>query len=326
MSHMLESIPKAGLSACNETEANAVVSLTKYMLTCGVPPASITIITPYKGQKTLITKSLARQKIIPPFRKDNPPPRGTSIIISTVDKYQGDENDIVILSLVRVKTGNRFVALKNRFIVATSRARLGFYIVGSVSAVTDVNSGSKGPEHWSRFVNGLREVEGDDDESIVADLPARIGASLPICCPRHGPLDDKYVHVQNIGDFPSSSAESWNLFCERPCEYPLPRCEHPCGLKCHCPVTISHNQKCKIRLERKCKKHPYHPLYCYEIEIDSDMTVEQALCAHKCEVEEEYRRPECSHTLKVACHVKNELESGRKILEKCTCSFLQDLN
>jgi hypothetical protein len=43
-----ESRPKAGLSACNETEANAAIELTKFLLLCGCPQSSITIITPYK--------------------------------------------------------------------------------------------------------------------------------------------------------------------------------------------------------------------------------------------------------------------------------------
>ena len=38
--------------------------------------------------------------------------------VSTVDRYQGDENDIIILSLVRTKPGNRFIALHNhKFVI-----------------------------------------------------------------------------------------------------------------------------------------------------------------------------------------------------------------
>lgn len=130
-----ESRPIAGLSACNQSEADAVCGLTKYLLDCGVSPSSISIITPYKGQKTLITKVLRSHQCLEPFNPQAPPARGTTITVSTVDRYQGDENDIVILSLVRASPGNRFVALHNRFIVAVSRARLGFFIIGSVDAV-----------------------------------------------------------------------------------------------------------------------------------------------------------------------------------------------
>ncbi len=127
-----ESRPEKGLSACNKMEAASVSALVKHLLLCGVPPGSIAIITPYKGQKNLIISTLRADKCLLPYRKENPPLAGTVVTVSTVDTYQGDENDVVILSLVRSRPGNRFVALLNRFIVGVSRARLGFYIVGSV--------------------------------------------------------------------------------------------------------------------------------------------------------------------------------------------------
>jgi hypothetical protein len=123
-----ESRPIVGLSACNQAEAEAVAALTKWLLFCGCPPASISIITPYKGQKAAITNTLRENGSIQPFRKDCPPPRGTAVSVSTLDRYQEDENDIVILSLVRCSPGKQFVNLHNRFVVGVSRARLGFII------------------------------------------------------------------------------------------------------------------------------------------------------------------------------------------------------
>jgi helicase required for RNAi-mediated heterochromatin assembly 1 len=154
-----ESRPIAGLSACNQNEAEAVAYLTKWLLLCGCPPASISIITPYKGQKTAITLALRKNNCLPSFRYDKPPARGTTITISTVDRYQGDENDIVILSLVRCNPGNRFVGLQNRFVVAMSRARLGFFVIGSVKAVVTNRNGTEGPSHWRRFISSLTQID-----------------------------------------------------------------------------------------------------------------------------------------------------------------------
>jgi AAA domain len=145
----------AGLSACNETEANAVTSLSKWLILCGTPPSSISIITPYKGQKSLLIKKLRAAKIIPAFSAIAPPP-GSTLTVSTVDRYQGDENDIIIYSNVRTQAGNKFVTLKNRFIVTTSRARLGFYLVGSVSALIDAYGRSSSTSHWSIFITSLK--------------------------------------------------------------------------------------------------------------------------------------------------------------------------
>ena len=102
----VESRPVAGLSACNKHEANCVVALTKWLLFCGVAPNRISIITPYKGQKTAIIKGLRDAKCLPSFQKQQQQPQHDGIVVSTVDRYQGDENDIVILSLVRVRPGN----------------------------------------------------------------------------------------------------------------------------------------------------------------------------------------------------------------------------
>merc|ERR1719305_1505369 len=52
--------------------------------------------------------------------------------VATVDKFQGQQNDIIILSLVRTKTVGHLRDVR-RLIVAVSRARLGLYIFGRAS-------------------------------------------------------------------------------------------------------------------------------------------------------------------------------------------------
>ena len=53
--------------------------------------------------------------------------------VTTVDNYQGEENDIIILSCVRSNAQNKigFLAETNRINVALSRARLGLYVFGN---------------------------------------------------------------------------------------------------------------------------------------------------------------------------------------------------
>lgn len=52
-----------------------------------------------------------------------------------MDGYQGEENEIVLLSLVRSNNYNSvgFLKTNNRVCVALSRARLGFYIAGNLN-------------------------------------------------------------------------------------------------------------------------------------------------------------------------------------------------
>lgn len=49
--------------------------------------------------------------------------------VTTVDKYQGQQNEYVLLSLVRTKHVG-YIRDVRRWVVATSRARLGLYIFG----------------------------------------------------------------------------------------------------------------------------------------------------------------------------------------------------
>lgn len=54
--------------------------------------------------------------------------------IECVDGYQGEENDIILLSLVRNNSYNNigFLNIQNRICVALSRAKNGLYIMGNM--------------------------------------------------------------------------------------------------------------------------------------------------------------------------------------------------
>jgi intron-binding protein aquarius len=90
----------------------------------GYPPEKISLLTMYNGQKELLQDILS-QRCGP-----NTPLAGMRPgAVSTVDQYQGQQNDYVILSLVRT-TAVGHVRDVRRMIVAVSRARLGLYILG----------------------------------------------------------------------------------------------------------------------------------------------------------------------------------------------------
>ena len=59
------------------------------------------------------------------------------MLVTTVDNYQGEENDIVILSLVRSNHHDNigFLKASNRVCVALSRARHGMFIFGNASCL-----------------------------------------------------------------------------------------------------------------------------------------------------------------------------------------------
>ncbi|KAH7380195.1 hypothetical protein BKA66DRAFT_571267 [Pyrenochaeta sp. MPI-SDFR-AT-0127] len=114
----------------NLGEAEYAVSLFQYMRLLGYPANKISILTTYAGQKSLINDVLA-------LRCKNNPLFGKPRIVATVDKYQGEQNDYIILSLVRTRAIGYLRDIR-RLTVALSRARLGLYILGRRSVFESV--------------------------------------------------------------------------------------------------------------------------------------------------------------------------------------------
>lgn len=109
----------------NLAEAEYAVAIFMYMRLLGYPAEKITIITTYNGQKHLIRDIVQR-------RCASNVLMGEPKKITTVDKYQGQQNDFIILSLVRTSTVGHIRDVR-RLVVALSRARLGLYILGRLA-------------------------------------------------------------------------------------------------------------------------------------------------------------------------------------------------
>lgn len=109
----------------NLAEAEYCVALFMYMRLLGYPAHKITILSTYNGQKHLI------RDVINTRCADNPL-IGRPHKVTTVDKYQGQQNDYILLSLVRTASVGHLRDVR-RLIVAMSRARLGLYVFARVS-------------------------------------------------------------------------------------------------------------------------------------------------------------------------------------------------
>ncbi|KAL2020353.1 hypothetical protein VTK56DRAFT_8482 [Thermocarpiscus australiensis] len=106
----------------NLGEAEYAVAIYQYMRLLGYPAAKISILATYAGQKALI-------KDVLDHRCAKNPIFGLPRIVTTVDKYQGEQNDYIILSLTRTSRVGYLRDIR-RLTVALSRARLGLYILG----------------------------------------------------------------------------------------------------------------------------------------------------------------------------------------------------
>lgn len=106
-------------SKYNDHEALMAAKLAVYLLMQEIDVTKITILTMYSGQKRKIYERLRdeNKRVMQDM---------TDIRVSSVDGFQGEESDVIILSLVRSNDqGNiGFLSVANRVCVALSRAKL----------------------------------------------------------------------------------------------------------------------------------------------------------------------------------------------------------
>ncbi len=137
-----------GSSRENPGEAEFVARQVQELLTAGVLPADIAVITPYAAQARLL-----RQLI------DNP-----VIEIDTVDGFQGREKEAVVISLVRSNTKGElgFLTDTRRMNVALTRARRKLIVFGDSSTLANHDF----------YLRLLEYFEGEEAYGTVWDFPA----------------------------------------------------------------------------------------------------------------------------------------------------------
>jgi len=201
-------------SHVNMYEVKMVVEMVNYFVRNGyTKPEDIAVLTPYLGQMMKIRDALAESFAVviderdaqdlaemeeqqaDEDRKGKENANGNLIIASTksldkqvtlrtVDNFQGEEANIVIVSLVRNFSGSGkrdtigFLKSKNRSNVLLSRAREGMYLIGNSKLMA-----AKSKDMWAPVIDILQTRN-----------PPQIGFGMPIVCNKHP--DYKNVIVQ----------------------------------------------------------------------------------------------------------------------------------
>lgn len=196
------------MSAINNDEADMIVGFVEYLFYNGVETDDITILTFYNGQRKRLL-SLLRKSIIFDSRHFN---------VVTVDSYQGEENKVVILSLVRSNDKNQigFLGVDNRVCVALSRAQCGFYLFGNGGLMY------RNSKTWERVIGIIAGNENKAERPNI--LPNRLALTLPVRCKNHNTLTE----IGNAGEW----QEIAHGGCSLKCNAMLP-CGHQCPHKCH---------------------------------------------------------------------------------------------
>ncbi|XP_040464584.1 NFX1-type zinc finger-containing protein 1 isoform X3 [Falco naumanni] len=311
-----------GKSHQNLHEAQFVVELCKYLLFQDYLPSQITILTTYTGQLFCLRKLMPAKTF-------------AGVKVHVVDKYQGEENDIILLSLVRSNKEERtgFLQIPNRICVALSRAKKGLYCIGNMRMLGKVPL-------WSKIIHTLREK-------------GHIGRSLALCCQNH---PETKTLVSTAADF-SRVPEGG---CSRPCEFRL-SCGHVCTRACH-PYDIEHKeyqclkpcQKVLCADGHRCPRSCYEPCgpcmvivektisKCGHLQMvpcsvpDSEFLCQEPCqrmlnCGHMCNKfcgqECTKRCPElvtvmlkCGHNQQVKCWITEEMKHDQLVECKAKCS------
>ncbi|XP_078608442.1 LOW QUALITY PROTEIN: NFX1-type zinc finger-containing protein 1-like [Branchiostoma floridae x Branchiostoma japonicum] len=242
----LEVQDKEMRSRSNMHEAQFLASFCRYLLQQGYSPSQITILTTYTGQ-LFNFKDVMPRKVFEGVR------------VCTVDNFQGEESDIILLSLVRSNEENTvgFLKVENRVCVALSRAKKGFYAIGNLTML------AKSSKLWTKIIQELREQ-------------GSVGTNLKLSCQNH---PDSEILATTDDDFKKAPEGG----CMRPCGIRLP-CGHVCERRCH-PTDPEHEEyKClKPCIKDLCDLGHKCPKLCYQVCGDCEVLVEKTIprCQHK---------------------------------------------
>lgn len=135
----------------------------------------------------------------------------SAVRLATVDNFQGEEAEVVVISLVRSNDQHRcgFLRTSNRINVLLSRAKNGMYIIGNCSTT----------QHVPMWTNVLE----------LLDRNGCVGQVLELACERH---PDDIMQVTVPDDFVRLAPDGG---CVLPCTQRL-LCGHACDSSCHSQV------------------------------------------------------------------------------------------
>ncbi|CDW79810.1 nfx1-type zinc finger-containing protein 1 [Stylonychia lemnae] len=302
----------------NIFEAKFIERFALYLIGQKYLPSEITILCLYKAQSNLIFKLFKNN-----YPRDDPIKK---IKVVTVDNYQGEENDIIIISLVRSNPRNDigFLKINNRVNVALSRAKHGMYILGNGQSIRNAmkRSNYNYQNLWTHVLDYLGQNQ-------------YLGNNLELACKSHGNV----TLISKAEDFNRSPYGLCQEFCnqELPCKHKCPKkchdydktqldpsghkidicqqqcirphpCGHPCSFQC---------EKCKIQLQLCQKDLRLKFIKCQHIiELKCYQNV-NLVCQRNCE-----KVKECGHGCNKRCQVDCDRDICKVVIEKTLPSCL----
>lgn len=153
--------------------------LQKSVKSLGIAKVSVGIITPYKLQLKCIQRE---------FDEVLKSEEGKDLYINTVDAFQGQERDVIIMSCVRASNhGVGFVADIRRMNVALTRARRALWVMGNASTLVQ-------SDDWAALIADAKTRECYMDmDSVPKDF---MGPKVPP--PAYGPPQARFSNMRGL--------------------------------------------------------------------------------------------------------------------------------
>jgi SpoVK/Ycf46/Vps4 family AAA+-type ATPase len=289
----------------NEFEGQMILKCVRYLAQQGYGSDTLVVITPYLGQLKLLRDQLFQENdpILNDLDKFDLVRAGLltdlssktskpSLRISTIDNYQGEESDIVLVSMTRSNKSHDigFMAAPERLNVLLSRARNGLIMIGNSETFMNAR---KGKEVWRKLFDHLKQND-------------HVYEGFPVKCEKH---PDRAALLSSREDFETQCPDGG---CKEPCGVMLECGLHKCTSSCH--QLLDHSRVlCKTILAQKCSNghnqswqcHAGAPPTCPKCERDR----KEALKRTQRALEEKLRRDEkIQKHLKEVAKVEEEIE------------------
>ena len=314
----------------NSGEAALVISVAQYAIRNGI---KVAIITPYVGQLLTLRELLKTQNLVLYIDERDqellaeaeashvtqthsvllPSEIKTTlkdcVRLATVDNFQGEEEQLILVSTVRSNSQGKigFLGEYNRVNVMFSRAKHGMIIFGNS---TIVRAKTKQPSMYAQVL------------SIIGSK-GLIGPHIGLCCQQHSDVvqcssaDDIKRHHDGGCLMPCTCRLQCGHTCPRLChpddaEHTLYRCKEPCTrmLSCGhgaCPQLCCDPCKCKktVAVTLPCGHSLTMPCH--------DLT---SGVQRPCRVKVAFTVPHCQHVMHVPCSDVTELQAYMR--ENCS--------
>ncbi len=278
----------------NTKEAEMVMAMALFLIRQGYHPSQITILAAYLGQQKILRNMQAdfKKKYANLFCSE----AGVqdSIIIQTVDMYQGDENDIVLISLTRGNNARSigFMKLMNRRCVAQSRAKCGMYFFGHIDTYLQAE---KGKSVWQPLLKKMFDKEC-------------VGTSIVIQCKKHKIKSQKSIpNAQVLMSHVDNSVQLCNLVCGDLFDCKI--LEHACKKSCSPP---HRHDTCFVKMKK------IRPTCGHVAECKCHEKLSEIPCVHKVE----HTFSSCGHKGMKKCYVQaNSLTCKHPCPSKMACNL-----